>query len=89
MSNSIVCLREGGRGNSTFTCNRSWTKPEENKESRMANHRLQPNLDLEPEVVVDSVYVDAGCSSIHSSVDCFTTKDLIGIKDVSYIEYGK
>ena len=55
----------------------------------MANHQLQPKpLDLEPEVLVDSVYVDASCLSIHCSVNCFTTEDLIGIKDVSYIEYG-
>lgn len=47
----------------------------------------------EPEVVVDPIYVEAGCSLIHREVDTkedgFPTEDLIGIKDVSDVEYGR
>jgi len=45
-----------------------------------------------PEVVVDSVQVEAGCTLVHREVDTeedrFTAEDLITIKDVSDVECG-
>jgi len=40
----------------------------------------------EPEVVVDSVRGEAGCTLVHRKVD--TEEDLITIKDMSDVEYG-